>query len=154
MGRSDERVQPGPLGTPELGRRELLRGLAGTGALSGAGGSSSDTLDPHQGLTYLDRPLRSPLSAAGQAEPHGGDRVRAGRVDYAKSWIAVRMDHQDPAWCHFPQREGPHRVPSGFDGKKPDGTGPFASGASPLGSAVCSSGTRTTGSTAFRTPTP
>jgi peptide/nickel transport system substrate-binding protein len=73
---------------PELGRRELLRGLAVTGALTGAGGllaacghsaanpagaahsrtpkrggnlkigmsggSSSDTLDPHQGLTYLD----------------------------------------------------------------------------------------------------
>src|SRR5215475_6294407 len=82
-GRPGERVDP-------LGRRQFLRGLAGTGVLAGAGGllaacgsgsstpaassptataarkkggalkvgltggSGSDTLDPHKGLTYLD----------------------------------------------------------------------------------------------------
>src|SRR6266487_3219472 len=84
--RADE---PG-IRTDPLGRRQFLRGLAGTGALAGAGGllaacssssstpaassptataarkkggslkvgltggSGSDTLDPHKGLTYLD----------------------------------------------------------------------------------------------------
>src|SRR6266487_1750777 len=84
--RADE---PG-IRTDPLGRRQFLRGLAGTGALAGAGGllaacssssstpaassptatsarkrggslkvgltggSGSDTLDPHNGLTYLD----------------------------------------------------------------------------------------------------
>src|SRR6266571_3253289 len=45
------------------GRRQFLQGLAAAGALTGAGGllsacssggSGSDTLDPHKGLTYLD----------------------------------------------------------------------------------------------------
>jgi peptide/nickel transport system substrate-binding protein len=90
MDRNDHGTRAGgPRERPDpLGRRQFLRGLAGTGALAGAGsllaacgsgsstpaasptatarrrggalkvgltgGSGSDTLDPHKGLTYLD----------------------------------------------------------------------------------------------------
>src|SRR5215831_11116374 len=126
-GRPGERVDP-------LGRRQFLRGLAGTGVLAGAGGllaacgsssstpaassptataarkkggalkvgltggSGSDTLDPHKGLTYLDtaraqslyQPLlqlntqaQTELVLAEEISPHGSTsewiiRVRPG----------------------------------------------------------------------------
>src|SRR6266576_2291864 len=92
MNETDHADRPGRPGEPvdPLGRRQFLRGLAGAGALAGAGGllaacssgspapaasspaataakkrggalkvgltggSGSDTLDPHKGLTYLD----------------------------------------------------------------------------------------------------
>ncbi len=92
MNENDHGDRPGRPGEPvdPLGRRQFLRGLAGAGALAGAGGllaacssgspspaasspaataakkrggalkvgltggSGSDTLDPHKGLTYLD----------------------------------------------------------------------------------------------------
>src|SRR5215470_12188138 len=124
MSENDHGDRPGRPGEPAdpLGRRQFLRGLAGAGALAGAGGllaacssgspapaasspaataarkrggalkvgltggSGSDTLDPHKGLTYLDtaraqslyQPLlqlntraQSELVLAEEISPHG-----------------------------------------------------------------------------------
>ncbi|HEY2693581.1 MAG TPA: ABC transporter substrate-binding protein [Streptosporangiaceae bacterium] len=207
---------------PELGRRELLRGLAVTGALTGAGGllaacghsaanpagaahsrtpnrggnlkigmsggSSSDTLDPHQGLTYLDtgrfEALYQPLvKLSGTAaieyvlaesitpnhgslsewiikiRPgvafHSGKDLTADDVVYtiqriiskgfsgahffgptdlknvkALDKLTVQVPMASPFGSFVDQLAGGwyylYVVPSGFDGKKPDGTGPFA----------------------------
>ena len=79
-----------------------------------SGGSTSDTLDPHQGLTYLDtgrfEALYQPLVKLNK-ERQG--RVRAGRVHHAEH-SADAMDHQAPSGRHVPQREDPHGGRCGY----------------------------------------
>jgi peptide/nickel transport system substrate-binding protein len=208
-------VSDGPFGP---NRRELLRGLAVTGAggllaacghsaanpagaapsrtpnrggnlkIGMSGGSSSDTLDPHQGLTYLDtgrfealyQPQVKLRSTAAieyvLAEPitphhgllsewiikirpgvtfHSGKDLTADDVVYtiqriiskgfsgahffgptdlknvkALDKLTVQVPMASPFGSFVDQLAGGwyylYVVPSGFDRKQPDGTGPFA----------------------------
>jgi len=77
VGRSDERVKPGPLGTPELGRRQLLRGLAVTGALSGAGGL----------VAACGHSAANPAGAAQSRTPKRGGNLKIGMSDGSSSDI-------------------------------------------------------------------
>ena len=73
------------------------------------GGSGSDTLDPHKGLTYLDtaraQSLYQPLL---QPEHPCTDGIRAGRGDQPAR-LDVQLGHPAPAGHHLPRRPAAHR---------------------------------------------
>ena len=72
-----------------------------------SGGSSSDTLDPHQGLTYLDT---GRFEALYQPLVKLGSRRRSSSCWQSRlpgTRVVCRMDHPAPAWRYLPQREGP-----------------------------------------------
>lgn len=221
MGGSDEGVTRMPGEAPGMGRRDFLRGIAVTGAVTSAGGllvacggsstsspsaaasskpkrggnlkiglsggSSSDTLDPHQGLTYMDtgrfEALYQPLVKldstaaienvlAESITPHNGSlsewiiKIRPGVTFHsgkdltaddvvytiqriinngfsgshffgptdvknvkALDKLTVQVPMTSPFGSFVDQLAGGwyylYVVPTGFNGKKFDGTGPF-----------------------------